>query len=298
MFGFFGSEEKDDGMVKITPAELEELRSKASKLDTLMSGEAKHLAKELQDSASTVNDASRRRIGEIESSCSMVTEFVDHAQKIQANTEETESNACDNAKISADCSTQLDTLTDNIKSSMVYLKQFSEMLGSLQESSQKIDQFLESIKGIADQTNLLALNAAIEAARAGEHGRGFAVVADEVRSLANTSSESAELIEKEMKRIIDISSSIIAKQKGVTDVIEGCAETATSTQEKLSELSEKAGLNVESMKVTLEEINAQMRDSDKITTSMQKINDDTQAAIDGSANNIKLSADLISLLSR
>lgn len=293
MFGLFGNDQNDDGMVKISPSELADLRAKADKLDELLSGEAKQLAKELNDSTTRVNETSRRRIGEIETSCGMVTEFVEHAQKIQVSTEETESNACDNAKIGADCRTQLDTLTENIKSSMVYLKQFSEMLGSLQESSQKIDQFLESIKGIADQTNLLALNAAIEAARAGEHGRGFAVVADEVRSLANTSSESAELIEKEMKRIIDISSSIIEKQKGVSDVIEGCADTATDTQEKLRELSDKASANVDAMKSTLEEINAQMRDSDKITMSMHKIIEDTKAAVEGSGNNIKMSAALM-----
>lgn len=296
MFGFFGKDQNDDGMVKITPSELADLRAKADKLDDLLNGDAKQLAKELNDSTTRVNEASKRRISEIESSCSMVTEFVDQAQKIQQRTEETESNACDNAKIGADCRTQLDTLTENIKSSMVYLKQFSEMLGSLQESSQKIDQFLESIKGIADQTNLLALNAAIEAARAGEHGRGFAVVADEVRSLANTSSESAELIEKEMKRIIDISSSIIEKQKGVTDVIEGCAATATDTQDKLRELSDKASSNVDAMKSTLEEINSQMRNSDQITMSMHKIIEDTKAAVQGSGNNIQMSASLMSHL--
>lgn len=298
MFGLFGKEESNDGMVKISPAELEELQSKARKFDDLMSGEAKQLAKELNSSATRVNDSSRRRIGEIENTCSMVTAFVEHAHNIQAKTEETESNASANAKISSEATSQLDTLAENIKSSMVYLKQFSEMLGSLQESSQKIDQFLESIKGIADQTNLLALNAAIEAARAGEHGRGFAVVADEVRSLANTSSESAELIEKEMKRIIDISSNIIDQQKSVTSVIEGCAETATDTQDSLRELSDKASMNVESMKVTLDEINAQMRDSENINMSMHKIIQDSQAAVEGSGNNIKMSSSLVSLLSR
>lgn len=296
MFGWFNKEQNDDGMIKISPSELQQLRDKADKLDAILSGEAKKLAQDLNNSATRVNDASKRRISEIESSCDMVTAFVEHAETIQAKTEETESNASNNAKISADCTSQLDTLTENIMSSMTYLKQFSEMLGSLEESSQKIDQFLESIKGIADQTNLLALNAAIEAARAGDHGRGFAVVADEVRSLANTSSESAERIENEMKRIIDISSSIIEKQKDVNDVIEGCANTAQDTQDRLRELSEKASFNVESMQVTLSEINAQMRDSDSIKMSMHKILEDTRAAVEGSGNNIRLSADLINQL--
>lgn len=296
MFGWFNNNQNDDGMEKISPQELQTLRDKAQRLDDIMSGNASRLAQQLNDSATRVNDASKRRINEIESSCDMVTAFVEHAATIQAKTEETETRASTNAKISADCTQQLDVLTENIMSSMTYLQQFSEMLGSLEESSQKIDQFLESIKGIADQTNLLALNAAIEAARAGDHGRGFAVVADEVRSLANTSSESAERIENEMKRIIEISSSIIEKQKDVNDVIDGCANTAQETQNQLRELSDKASYNVESMQVTLSEISSQMRDSDSIKMSMHQILEDTRAAVEGSGQNIQLSAELIQSL--
>ena len=165
MFGFL-NKEQDDGLVKVSPAELADLRAKADRLDELLSGEASGIAAQLNSSATQVNDSSRNRLREIESSCDMVTNFVEHAATIQTKTEETENNAHANAKISSDCNAQLDTLTENIVSSMAYLKQFAEMLGSLEESSKKIDQFLESIKGIADQTNLLALNAAIEAARA------------------------------------------------------------------------------------------------------------------------------------
>lgn len=87
------------------------------------------------------------------------------------------------------------------------IKAVGRSVHDLSESSQKIGSILDVIEGIAEQTNLLALNAAIEAARAGEQGRGFAVVADEVRSLASKTQESTEEIKSMITHLQRISAS-------------------------------------------------------------------------------------------
>ena len=93
-------------------------------------------------------------------------------------------------------------------------------IGQLEQASQKIDSVMDIINGIAEQTNLLALNAAIEAARAGEQGRGFAVVADEVRSLAVRTVQAIE----------EISDTINTMKRESSEVIQFIAQSGTSMQ--------------------------------------------------------------------
>ena len=121
--------------------------------------------------------------------------------------------------------------TDEFKVLESEFERTANSISQLADESKNVGSVLEVIKGIAEQTNLLALNAAIEAARAGEQGRGFAVVADEVRSLAQRSQESTIEIET-------IISSLQAKASQATEIITHSSDKMKSTGKNIGTTSE------------------------------------------------------------
>jgi methyl-accepting chemotaxis protein len=113
----------------------------------------------------------------------------------------------------------------------------TQRLQSLQADTQNIVSVLDVIKSVADQTNLLALNAAIEAARAGEQGRGFAVVADEVRSLAKRTQTSATEIEGLVNSLVSSAQGSVVTMRQGTELAHRTLEKAQSTGEQIMEMT-------------------------------------------------------------
>ena len=121
-----------------------------------------------------------------------------------------------------DASKAMDDANEQVASLKAQLTKASEFISSLNEKCLQISDVMNSIQAIAEQTNLLALNAAIEAARAGEQGRGFAVVADEVRNLAGNTKQSTD-------RIREVSESLIVDADSSVKLMNKCVETVDAS---------------------------------------------------------------------
>ena len=144
----------------------------------------------------------------------------------------------------------LETVENNLKESEntnLKVSKAVTLVNNLQESTDKIHQVITTIDTIAEQTNLLALNAAIEAARAGEQGRGFAVVADEVRALAQNTSNSTREINDVINalhgNVEDVTHSMKEVSTSVTDIKEKANHTSEVIQNMSSKISESNELN-------------------------------------------------------
>jgi methyl-accepting chemotaxis protein len=208
-----------------------------------------HSARQLASSSQQVQQASQRQSDSsaaVASSIEEMTVCIGHISENAAGAQKYASETGDLARNGAHAVQEVIVEMDKISTAVATS---SRVITSLGEQSHKISDIVKVIKEIADQTNLLALNAAIEAARAGEQGRGFAVVADEVRKLAERTTHSTQ----------EIAAMIQSVQGGTDDAVAGMSQGSALVDEGVQMVS-STGVSMEKIQDGVQKVLAAVGD--------------------------------------
>ncbi|WP_282167432.1 methyl-accepting chemotaxis protein [Shewanella japonica] len=259
--------------------------------------EVKGAAKTINDQTVTISNQLYSHNSEVDQIVTAITEMSATANDVAQNTNsvaEATDDASDYVLKAQEC---VDISLNEVSQLMNQIDSAADNISSLSEQSKKINSVLSVIGGIAEQTNLLALNAAIEAARAGEQGRGFAVVADEVRSLASRTQASTveinemlselhklvgqavdamEQSQKSGVRSVDsskaISESLGAVTSSVTSINDMSTQIATAATEQ-SSVTEEINRNINSVQEIVNELLSSSQQAAEVSTSVASSGD-------------------------
>ena len=259
----------------------------------------------------------RELIADIHGALSTINEATDHLTETTAQTSTGMAEQLHEADMVATAATEMQTTIQDIShntseaahkaettngnaqqgrqevtATIEHIMQLSESLGGasdvvaqLERDGETIGSVLDVIRGIAEQTNLLALNAAIEAARAGEQGRGFAVVADEVRSLAQRTQDSTQEIES-------IISTLQQRTREVVNIMEQCREQGNESVSQAEKAGELLGMITEDVQTIMDmsthiatAIDEQNQVASEVNKNVVKIRDIAQGASDNAHSN-------------
>jgi len=236
--------------------------------------------------AEQMQTSSTEQAQKIHSIAKIISDMVRSLDRVAMSTADSAAIARNSVSIAREGAQQVRNTINGMNNIRGNIQETRTLIKRLGESSQEIGNIVEIIKSIADQTNILALNAAIQANSAGEAGRGFAVVADEVQRLAERSSNATKRIEGLVKTIQnDTNAAVASMERSTKEVVDGAniAEEAGTALSKIEDVSTSLASLIERVSESTRKVSTM---AENIASDMSQIN---QMAVTTTENVIKTS---------
>ncbi|MBS2970811.1 methyl-accepting chemotaxis protein [Metabacillus sp. KIGAM252] len=234
------------------------------------------ITKEIAQSVDELSDGAETQMVSTEETAKAVQEIATGVQYVAERAASVSHTVSEAAQQTQKGSVYIDKAVKQMDDIYHSVEETTRLVKELGDKSAEINKIVDVITGISEQTNLLALNAAIEAARAGEHGKGFAVVADEVRKLAEGSKQSAEQITtliRSIQKRTDLVIDHMAKEKeqaaGGLDLIKETGDNFSMIQKAVQEVNsqiQEVSATAEQMSASSEEVTASVEEMASIAT--------------------------------
>jgi twitching motility protein PilJ len=255
--------------------------------------------KQTQNTAAHLAKAADNQAKEIKAASESIDSMAVSIEEVSGNAERSSDVARHSVEVAHKGGEAVRRTIDGMNAIRETIQETSKRIKRLGESSQEIGNIVELINDIAEQTNILALNASIQASMAGEAGRGFAVVADEVQRLAERSTNATKQIEVLVRTIqSDTNEAVVSMERSTTDVVGGAllAENAGAALDEIEQVSNQIASLVQNISSSARQQAGAAADVTKRTTRLREIGSQTGKATSATAASISKLSELATQL--